>query len=180
MMAIRHVRSSFQLGQLFKTSMEKKTMKKLLTAVSASALLVMSGATFAADATAQTKPAAAPAASTATASSNSMSIGVVNIRQVLQSSPQIAAMNDQLKKQFQSRQDQITTAQNQLKADQDNLAKNSATMKAADQTALQSKIDTEGKQLTQMQMSFQQDVIDRKSTRLNSSHIQKSRMPSSA
>ena len=45
------------------------------------------------------------------------------------------------------------------------------------------KMDPDGKPLTETQcdeLRIKRDYLDRKSTRLNSSHIQKSRMPSSA
>ena len=129
------VHSSFQLVQVFNPK-EKKMKKIVLSLVSVATLLLSSMAL-----------------------ADDPKIGIVDIHAVLQSSPQIAAADAQLKQQFQGREQDIKKAQDQLKTDQDNLQKNSTVMKATDSDALQKKIDTETQQLTQMQVSFQQDVM---------------------
>jgi len=86
-------------------------------------------------------------------------VGVVDMRLVLQKSPQIQAMNDKLKTEFQAREQKVVAARDQLKKDSDNLKKNASVMSNKDREALQQKVQDESKQLTQMQLAFQQDII---------------------
>jgi outer membrane protein len=87
-------------------------------------------------------------------------IGVLDISKVLMDAPQLNVAKDQLKKQFQPRDQSIVDAQKKLKADIDGYTKNSPTMKAADQKAAQQKIMDEQKSLQDLQVKFQNDVND--------------------
>lgn len=119
-------------------------MKKVLVILfSAIATFSMSGALAATD--------------TAT-TANTFRIGVVDVRAVLQKSPQMASMQKKLQSEFGSREKQIQTAQQQLQADADKMNRDNAVMSAGDREALQKKIATETQSLRTMQMGFQKDV----------------------
>lgn len=85
-------------------------------------------------------------------------IGVVDVRQILQKSPQMATLNQQLEKQFKPRQDKIAEAQKTLQADIDRLNKDGATMSPADNNQLKNKIITERADLQGLAGLFQQDL----------------------
>lgn len=96
--------------------------------------------------------------SVATAAEAATKIGVVDVRQILQKSPQMTALNQQLEKQFKPRQDKIAEAQKVLQADIDKLNKDGATMSPADNNQLKNKIITERADLQGMAGLFQQDL----------------------
>lgn len=130
-------------------------MKKLLVVLfSAVAAFSTAGAFAATDtATATTTATTMPA--------SSFRVGVVDVRTVLQKSPQMAVMQKKLQSEFGSREKDIKTAQQQLQADSDKMSRDSSVMSAADRTALQTKIQTETQSLRTMQMSFQKDVYSK-------------------
>lgn len=117
-------------------------MKKLLVGIAA---LALSGVVYAADITATTP---------ATGSR----IGIVDVRQVLQKSPQIAEMQKKLQDQFSSREKEIQSAQQQFQQDADKLNRDSSVMTANDRDALTKKLQAEQQNLRNMQMSLQKDV----------------------
>jgi outer membrane protein len=129
-------------------------MKKMLMAALSAAALVMSlNVAFAADA-----PAAAPAV-TAPVPMGGMKIGVVDIRQVLQKSPQVASAQKLLRNQFSAREKEFKTLQQQVRADADKLNRDGSVMKDGDRKALQQKAQEEQQKLQNMQMSLQQDLF---------------------
>jgi outer membrane protein len=114
-------------------------MKKMIFSLGAMlALSLMSVTSFAADATAK--------------------IGVVDLRQVLQKSPQMADLNKKLEAQFKPRQDKIKADEKVLQADVDKLKKDGATMSKDDVNKLQDKIVKEQAALQAQVSTFQQDL----------------------
>lgn len=87
-----------------------------------------------------------------------MKIGIVDVRQVLQSSPQVAAMQKKLQQQFADREKQLQAAQQQFQQDADKLNRDAAVMKPADRDALAKKAQAEQDNLRTMQMSMQKDL----------------------
>lgn len=93
-----------------------------------------------------------------TAFADDMKIGIVDVRQVLQNSPQVAEMQKKLQQQFADREKQLQTAQQQLQQDADKLSRDAAVMKPADRDALAKKAQAEQDNLRTMQMSMQKDL----------------------
>lgn len=87
-----------------------------------------------------------------------LKIGVIDVRTVIQKSPQLNAINSQLAKSFKPRETKIVDAQTVLKGDEDKLQKKGAVMNDADRGALRDKIITERANLQAMITSFQQDL----------------------
>ncbi|MGB6976660.1 MAG: OmpH family outer membrane protein [Gammaproteobacteria bacterium] len=130
-------------------------MKKIfIAALSGVALLMSVNPAFAAqDATVQ------PAQATMAAAPNGMKIGVVDIRQVLQKSPQVASAQKLLRNQFQAREKEFRALQQQVRADADKLNRDASVMKDADRKVLQQKIQEQQQKLQNMQMGLQQDLF---------------------
>lgn len=124
----------------------KKTFIAALAGVALSLLMGFNSA-FAAD------PASQPPLPTG------MKVGVVDIRQVLQKSPQVASAQKTLRNQFQSREKEFRTLQQQVRADADKLNRDGSVMKDADRKVLQQKIQDEQQKLQNMQMGLQQDLF---------------------
>src|SRR3989338_9786071 len=88
-----------------------------------------------------------------------MKVGILNLQQVIQESPQLQSIKNDLQKQFGSAQQDMTNAQKTLQDDMANMRKNSAVMTAADKQKLQAKIQQEQQSLQSMQAKFQQDYF---------------------
>lgn len=124
-------------------------MKKLAIALGTTFLLGSVAIAQAAPSTVTTTPAVANA---------SLNIGVIDLAAVLQQSSDAKAAGEQLKKQFQPRQQKIVDEQNQLQKDQDQLRRNGSVMSSSDLQTLQTKIGTESRDLQQMQQNYMQDL----------------------
>lgn len=92
------------------------------------------------------------------ASADDLKVGVVDLQQVMQKSAQITAINAQLTKEFQPRQDKIVAAQKALQAEIDQLSRNSTTMTDTDRNKLQDKIISDRANVQGMMLAFQRDV----------------------
>ena len=87
-------------------------------------------------------------------------IGVVDMKQIFQSAPQVAKINDSLKVQFADRQTKLEKMSKDLQNDLQKLERNKAVMKPADVAALKAKIAKEGDDFHNEQSSYQQDLYD--------------------
>lgn len=129
-------------------------MKRVAIAVASLGLMMsVLPAAYAADATPAT-----PAAVVAVNPESNLKVGVVDLRSVIDSSPQMKAAADDLRKQFKPRQDKILAAQQNLQKDQDKLKRDGSVMSQSDADALQSQITTEGRDLQRMQEDYMQDL----------------------
>ena len=88
----------------------------------------------------------------------SLKIGVIDVRTTIQKSPQLTTINTELAKTFKPREIKIVDAQAVLKAHEDKIQKDGATMADTDRNALRDKIITERANLQAMITSFQQDL----------------------
>ena len=86
-------------------------------------------------------------------------IGILNLQQVIQQSPQLTTVKAELQKQFGPAQKTVTDAQKILQDDMANYRKNSAVMSATDKQTLQDKITKEQQDLQATQMKFQQEYV---------------------
>lgn len=118
-------------------------MRKLLLSFLAAAALLTAGSAF--------------AASTPTPPAN-LKVGVLDVQQVLQKSPQIAAINNQLTKEFKPRQDKLTALQKQLQNESDNLNKNANVMSDSERNKLQDKVMADKVEMQTQIVSFQRDL----------------------
>jgi outer membrane protein len=103
-----------------------------------------------------------------TAFADNINIGIVDVRQVLQKSPQMAAMQAKLREEFGARDKQIQAVQQQLQKDADNLNRNSAVLSQAQKDELNKKIQSEQENLRTMQMNFQRDLYAKQSDQMRS------------
>lgn len=86
-------------------------------------------------------------------------VGVLDMRQVMEKSVQIAQIREKLTKDFKPKQDKLITAQNALKADGEKLRRDNAIMNNDDRKQLEQKILTGQQDLQRMQASFQQELM---------------------
>lgn len=84
-----------------------------------------------------------------------LKVGVVDVQQVLKSSPRVSADKTKLQAQFKPQYEKIQAAQKSLEAMVDNLHKNGSTMQAKDRTALQASIQKSQESLMKQQQGFQ-------------------------
>jgi|SRR6185312_13803527 len=89
---------------------------------------------------------------------DNLKVGVIDLQQIMQKSPQIKVINDQLTAQFKPRQEKITAAQKNLQSEMDRLEKNGPTMSAADRNKLQDQIIADKANTQGMIIAFQRDV----------------------
>lgn len=92
------------------------------------------------------------------ASADNLKVAVLDVQQILQKSSKMAAINDQLTKQFKPRQDKLAAAQKVLQDESDDLNKNAATMNANDRNKLQDKIIADKANFEGMAVSFRRDL----------------------
>jgi outer membrane protein len=118
-----------------KPQRETAKMKKLLSVAVAGMLTVMAGSAYA----------------------DNLKVGVVDMNQILQKSPLMISLNDDLNKKFKSRQDEINNAQKQLQ-DEAYQLNSSTTMTTDDRSKLQSKIINDKANVDVMNTQFQRDL----------------------
>lgn len=123
-------------------------MRKVLIALFG---LALSGAVFASSQTPAGTPSLMPAGTP-------LQIGIVDVRQVLQKSPQVAEMQKKLQSEFGDRDKKIQAAQQQLQQDAEKLNRDGSVMAAADRNALMQKMQTEQQNVQAMRVSFQKDL----------------------
>lgn len=86
-------------------------------------------------------------------------IGVVDMKTILTSAPQMKVINDKLRDEFSKRKESILSQAKVLQADMANYQKNRAVLSKEKVAALKSKIGGEENQLRTEQMSYQQDLM---------------------
>lgn len=91
---------------------------------------------------------------------NTAQIGVIDMRLLMEKSPQIAQIRANLRKEFDPRQKKLVAAQTSLKSDADRLRRDNAIMNNNDRKQLEQKIMTEQAELQKTQMAFQQDLMN--------------------
>jgi outer membrane protein len=94
-----------------------------------------------------------------TAALQSTRTGVLDMRQVMEKSTQIAQIREKLQKDFKPKQEKLLAAQSNLKNAKDRLLRDNTIMSNNDRTQLEQKITTEEKDLQQMQTNFQREII---------------------
>lgn len=85
-------------------------------------------------------------------------IGIINLNQILQKSPLMLSLNNDLLKQFQPRQNELIAAQKELQDENNKLTINGATMNNADRSKLQNKIISDQANVQILSASLQRDV----------------------
>jgi outer membrane protein len=87
-----------------------------------------------------------------------LKIGVVDVRLVLQKSPQMAVSNSELQREFKPRETEVSDAQKTLQADAEKLNRNAASMSQDDRNKAQEKLLEERTKLQTLASSFQKDL----------------------
>src|SRR3990167_4843314 len=85
-------------------------------------------------------------------------VGVINMRTIFQSAPEVQQINTSLKKEFAARRAAIVTMGKQLQEDIQKYEKNKAVMSKADLESAQKKITAQEAQVREKQVQFQQDL----------------------
>ncbi|OGT38862.1 MAG: hypothetical protein A3F12_02675 [Gammaproteobacteria bacterium RIFCSPHIGHO2_12_FULL_38_14] len=85
-------------------------------------------------------------------------VAVVNVQQVLQQSPRVAALSKKLESQFKERQTKINDQQKTLQDEVDKFKKESPTLSDKERDNLQKKITTERSDLVKQVVAYQQDL----------------------
>lgn len=89
----------------------------------------------------------------------SIKVGIIDLPQILQNSPQVQAINDKLRSQFKPQQEKIIALQDQIRAEAGKLAPNKAEkLKPENKKAIQDKIMADQKKLQDMVVKFQESV----------------------
>lgn len=125
-------------------------MKKVVILLASAASVFLAASAYADTATTTTK------------------IGIVDVRQVLQKSPQVAQMQTKLQQEFGARDKQIQAAQQQLQENVAKLNRDGAVMKTSDRDALIKKTQEEQQNLRAMQTTFQKDVYEKQNAAMQS------------
>jgi len=89
---------------------------------------------------------------------DNLKIGVVDMNQVLQRSPLMVSLNDNLTKKFKPRQDQLNTANQQLQDEGVQLDTTGGSLSAADRSKLQNKILADKANVQILNATFQRDL----------------------
>lgn len=116
-------------------------MKLLLSIISAIALLFVT--TF---------------ANAATTAAPDLKVAVIDVQQILQKSSKMAAINDQLTKQFKPRQDKLAAMQKSLQDESDNLNRNAPGMTADQRNKQQDKFIADKANFEAMAVAFRRDL----------------------
>ena len=85
-----------------------------------------------------------------------MKVGVIDLQKVLTTSPQVKQARNKLMAKFDPSKNEIAALQKSLRDDFDKLSKNKAVMKDDERKALETKIDSEQKDLRTKATDFEQ------------------------
>lgn len=95
---------------------------------------------------------------TVSAYATDLKIGIIDLQQIMQTSPQVSALSQQIKTKFASRQQSIEAAQKKLRATAEKLGPESKKLDEAEHKKLEGQVATQQKQLQEMVVKFQEDV----------------------
>ena len=90
--------------------------------------------------------------------SNNLKIGIIDLQQIVQKSPQMVKINADLEKQFKPRSTALVNMRKNLQAEVEKLNRDGSVMSNADRTALQTKINNESTQFQKQATEFQRDL----------------------
>lgn len=112
--------------------------------------------------------------STSVASAAQLKIGVVDVHQILQKSPEVASINKKLKTQFQPREEKIARAQKHLQSQAEKLERDGAVMSTSDRQKLAADVAKSRRSLYRLQQDFHDDltVAERQATQKLMSRVQ--------
>lgn len=85
-------------------------------------------------------------------------IGVLDMQEVMQKSPEVASLNKQLESQFKPRQEKLVAEQKNIQSEIEKFKKNASVMSNADKTKLEEKINADQVALAKTGESYQQDL----------------------
>lgn len=86
-----------------------------------------------------------------------LKVGVVDVRAVVSQSKETQAINEKLKKDFQSRENEIMALDKTLKEKSDKLQRNAAIMGEAERSKLERDIVADKRNLQRMQQEYRED-----------------------
>jgi outer membrane protein len=94
-------------------------------------------------------------------------VGVVNYQRLLQSSPQFKVAQDALQADFAPRQRELATLQSQLKAKEDKLQKDAATMSESQRSSSEKELRDGYRDLQRRQQEAQEDLNSRQNEEMS-------------
>lgn len=97
-----------------------------------------------------------------------MKLGYVNQYRLLEEAPQAAEINDQLRKEFTSREEKITKGQETLSRMEEKLTRDSVIMSESERKKLSMDVLTKKRELRRLQDEFREDISIRKNDALGS------------
>lgn len=133
-------------------------MKKLSIAIAATGMLFATMAFAAKPANNQPTTVNQPTMALASTNQSTLTVGVIDLAQVLQNSPQMKKAADKLKAEFKPRQERIAAMQEDMQKNQDKIKRDSSVMSQVDLQALQDKVVNERRDLQRMQEDYMQDL----------------------
>ncbi len=92
------------------------------------------------------------------ASAHDLKIGVLNMHQIIQQSPQAMKFRNNLRNRFQPRAEKIKLAANKIKQEENKLYRDGSVMSAAQRQTLQQSINKDRRELQVQQENLNQDV----------------------
>lgn len=94
-------------------------------------------------------------------SAEAQRIGVVDMRTIISSSPQVKAVMEKLKQEFKAREEQILAAEKSMKDKTEKLQRNAAVMSEPEKSKLEKEIVTAQRDLQRMQTEYRDDATVR-------------------
>ena len=96
-----------------------------------------------------------------------LKVGYVDVQKLLEEAPQAQAIAEQLKKEFQPRQDELQATQDKLKSIEDKLQRDGDVMSDAQRSKYHTDATTLQRDLQRHQEDFRDDLNTRKGQALN-------------
>lgn len=87
-----------------------------------------------------------------------LKVGVVDLPQILQSSPQVVSINSQLRNEFMGQQQKIINLQNNLRAESSKLSSNASKLSPDELKKVQDQMAANQKELQQLIVNYQQQL----------------------
>ncbi len=90
-----------------------------------------------------------------------LKIGVIDMRVIINTSPQAKEAMEKLKKEFKAREEKIVSAEKTLKEKADKLQRNAAVMSETDKSKLEKEVVSGQRELQHLQAEFREDAAIR-------------------
>ena len=86
-------------------------------------------------------------------------VGIIDVRQVLESSQEMKAIGEKIKKDFKGREDKIITAQKSLQKDIERLRRDESVIAKSEREKLEAKVIADKREFKNKQDAFREDIM---------------------